>query len=93
MEYEAILSPEAEDTFRDFSYLLQEAIAHQITKLESDPSKYSRKSHFPHIPGGNVSVFDFVDPEGEHHWFSIRFFFGSDEKTLKIVSIGHWIVE
>lgn len=93
-EYVAKIADSVVARIEEFTGEVQEAIYAQISRLEEDPIKHSRKSMFPYHPkDGSTSIFFADEYGGTRHAITLFFFYGQDEKSLLISKLGHMVVD
>jgi len=89
MNYEVILSPQAEQDFSALPLPLQNYLEHQLQRLAASPTTDTRPAAFPYPTGSQLFQPDEVVLDEQCHEFTILFRYGQDEKSLQIVGIGH----
>ncbi|MGA2230158.1 MAG: hypothetical protein ABSH22_04455 [Tepidisphaeraceae bacterium] len=89
MNYEVILDAWAQHNIAHFSPSIKSKIYDQLKRLEADPVRLSKRSHFPYRE--RCQMFDFtIDLEGgEKLELNAQFQYEADERTLYVWTIGH----
>jgi len=89
MDYELLYSSQAERLLDGLSLPLLTFVQEHLDRLAADPVGLSQPGAFPHPPWLQRFHFDHPNFDGNHHFFTVLFNFGQDEKTLQVVHIVH----
>jgi mRNA-degrading endonuclease RelE of RelBE toxin-antitoxin system len=88
MNYEIILSPDAEEQFLKLPPPVQQFLESELNRLAEDPWD-AVHNHGTYLGLATLYSFDESVYDQQTHRFDIRFRFKQDEKSLQIIAIGY----